>query len=306
MSVLCANLMQRCPTARGFRGIMSPDFTKSILRGCAPPSPPSSTTYTSIRSYNSTSIHLAKSRVPAAPKSVFSTKPGGVDPLARAERNKKRLRSQVIKALQSDIKSSSRSKQAQELAKKFITHTAGFTINDTLGDPTVRLQKIHSITQTRSVRVSGVGISESRIPVTGSATPASAQKQLISLEFESYDELPGREQSIFLIDVIISNIIEEAKADSNTSMDGSGNSGDGSSGEHTGSRLVLTCTADRSSGFQVLSVRNVPAGVRCVCACICVYVCMYVPVCVYDVYVCTRMHVWRQCHRRTARLLLLV
>ena len=254
-ALIRANLLKRCPIARGFQGIVTPHFTKSTFRGCARPS---SAAHTSTRSYNNTSIHPAKSFVPEAPKGVFPTKPGGVDPLARADRNTKRLRSQVIKSLQSDIKSSSRSKQSYELAKKFIVHTAGFTIHDTLGDPTVRLHKIHTVTQANPVRVSGVGISASSVTVTDSASSASAQKQHISLEFESYDDLPGREQSVFLIDVVIRNL------DSGTSSSSSGSgSGSGSGSEdYAGDRLVLTCTADRSRGFQILSVRNVPHGVR--------------------------------------------
>ena len=175
--------------------------------------------------------------MPNALDSTIPTKHGGagIEPHARAERNTKRLRSLVIKSLQSDIKSSGRSKNSQEIAKKFITQTAGFSIHDVLHEPTVRMEKVYSIPRTSS---------------------GSGMRQKVTVEFEAYDDRPGRADSIFLVDVIVSNF-------ANTDGSSAGASGNGD-GDDASSRLVLTCTSDRSRGFQVLSVRNVSPGVRCV------------------------------------------
>jgi hypothetical protein len=167
----------------------------------------------------------AQSRIPSPPKSEFPTKPGGIDVNARAERNTKRLRSLVIKHLQTDIKSSGRSKQSKDVATTYIKN-CGFSIKDDLAN-------------NRTVRLSKVFKNDSK----GGAL------ERIVIDFESYDSRPGAEEFIFIVDVHVSRIqsADEVNSDFGTVCD-------------TDS-LVFTCSPDRPLTNQILSARSVPAGV---------------------------------------------
>ncbi len=130
-----------------------------------------------------------------------------------------------------------------------MTKESGFVIEDLPGSPTVRLSKEYTFSKPppdsgkEKVEKKGKGKADQSIHNKGNSgiTNDSLARQRIEVEFEGYDDRPGRSQVIFLADVIISNLSPDTS-------------------QPYGPKLVLTCTSDRSKGYQILSIRSVPEG----------------------------------------------